>query len=317
VLWPLSRIVPGFLFKKTAPFRVFPLKGIKDAQGSLAQGYVITKPYLEDRFLKEAHNILPLDDIVAAAEIAHRLGVKILGLGGFPASVSEQLHKISKKVAIPVTSGNALFAWSIFETIFQACREKKIDLARTNLVVLGAASSLGVLCSKKLSTLVSRVVVCDGDIAVLKALKEKIAAISSAAVTIEQDSRKAVKEADIVIICAAQEERIFNAGDLRPGGLICDVSWCGPARSRLKPGHGCVVVNSGLVKLPKTNDFIFDADFGKNVICASMAEVILLALENKFLPFGSGSQTNFEKLEDIADIAARHGFEIWFSEAHP
>jgi predicted amino acid dehydrogenase len=48
----------------------------------------------------------------------------------------------------------------------------------------------------------------------------------------------------------------------------------------------------------------------ENMICSYMAETMLLTLENKCVNYSLGEQINLDKLEDIANIAVRHGFEI-------
>ena len=46
-----------------------------------------------------------------------------------------------------------------------------------------------------------------------------------------------------------------------------------------------------------------------------MAETMLLTLEEKFVTYSLGESINLDKLEEIADTAVRHGFEIWAPEA--
>ena len=67
------------------------------------------------------------------------------------------------------------------------------------------------------------------------------------------------------------------------------------------------VIKAGKVKLP----------FSGQVISAAMAEVMLLALDERLVSYSLGENIILDKLEEIADIAVRHGFEIWVPEAPP
>jgi predicted amino acid dehydrogenase len=41
---------------------------------------------------------------------------------------------------------------------------------------------------------------------------------------------------------------------------------------------------------------------------------MLLTLEGRYLNYSLGENINLDKLEDIADIAVRHGFEVFKPE---
>ena len=62
---------------------------------------------------------------------------------------------------------------------------------------------------------------------------------------------------------------------------------------------------------------LFAVDFGlpNGVVYASLAETILLALEERFVSYSLGEMVNIHKMEEIADIGARHGFQVWLPEA--
>jgi predicted amino acid dehydrogenase len=46
-----------------------------------------------------------------------------------------------------------------------------------------------------------------------------------------------------------------------------------------------------------------------------MAEAILLTFEGRFVSHSLNEETNPDNLEEIADIAVQHGFEVWVPEA--
>ena len=66
---------------------------------------------------------------------------------------------------------------------------------------------------------------------------------------------------------------------------------------------------------------IFSTDFGvdtglpKDMVYACVAETMLLTFEMQFVNYSLGDNINPDKMEEIADIAVRHGFEVWVPDA--
>ena len=54
---------------------------------------------------------------------------------------------------------------------------------------------------------------------------------------------------------------------------------------------------------------------GDKFIQPSLAEIVLLLLDGKFISYSLGENSNLDKLEEIADIAVQHGYEVWVPEA--
>lgn len=74
-------------------------------------------------------------------------------------------------------------------------------------------------------------------------------------------------------------------------------------------------IQAGLIKLPHPENFDINLGLDKGLIPASLAETILLTMDGKFTNYSFGDNINPDKMEEIADIAARHGFEIWVPQA--
>jgi len=51
------------------------------------------------------------------------------------------------------------------------------------------------------------------------------------------------------------------------------------------------------------------------LIPVSLAETALLLLNSSSVGYTLGGNTNLDSLEEIADIATRHGYELWLPEA--
>ncbi|MFA5276642.1 MAG: hypothetical protein WC417_07110, partial [Candidatus Omnitrophota bacterium] len=54
---------------------------------------------------------------------------------------------------------------------------------------------------------------------------------------------------------------------------------------------------------------------GSRFISPSLAETALLVLDGNTVSYSLGENSNLDKLEEIANTATRHGFEVWVPEA--
>jgi fatty aldehyde-generating acyl-ACP reductase len=109
-----------------------------------------------------------------------------------------------------------------------------------------------------------------------------------------------IPEADIVINASTALESEIDAHDLKSGALLCDISLYGNIPLGLDHHSDIILIKGGLIKPPFSQP-----------VNSRLAEVALLALEEKFVSYSLGEEINPDKLEEIADISVRHGFEVW------
>jgi len=301
--WSILRI------KNLAPFKVLHIKRIKSIQGKEIQGYLIICPGpLEEDFI--------LDKIFAAGHLAEKLGVRILGLGGFVAAVADKEYKrLTKSLKMPVTSGNALVAWSVFEAIYRLTRARNIDLKKSTLAIIGATSSVGNLCTRKLSEYISKIIITSKDKDKLEQLKETTLHLNSIELIMEEDAYKAVQDADIVINTDSLQGKLFDIEKLKPNSIFCDVSLRYNISDKSKLRQDITFIQAGLIKLPYPDRLGIKNGLPKGITYASLAETMLLAFEEKFVDYSLGENVNLDKLEEIADISVQHGFEVWVPKA--
>ena len=301
--WSILRI------KNLAPFKVLHIKRIKSIQGKEIQGYLIIcpGPLVEDFIL---------DKIFAAGHLAEKLGVRILGLGDFVAAVADKEYKtLTKSLKMPVTSGNALVAWSVFEAIYRLTRARNIALKKSTLAIIGATSSVGNLCTRKLSEYISKIIITSKDKDKLEQLKETTLHLNSIELIMEEDAYKAVQDADIVINTDNLQEKLFDIGKLKPNSIFCDVSLRYNISDKSELRQDITFIQAGLIKLPYPDRLGIKNGLPKGITYASLAETMLLVFEEKFVDYSLGENVNLDKLEEIADIAVQHGFEVWVPEA--
>jgi len=316
--WPATKILPDFILKtwlkSLPPFKISRVSGVRSIQGKEIQGFLIGCPLLPQQMLELNENFV-LDKIIRTGRLAERLGAHILGLGGYTSIVGDKGYTIAKNLKIPVTSGNSLTAWSVFEAIYRTAKAKKIDLRKSTLAVIGATGSIGNLCTKKLSDYTAKIIITARHRDKLEKLKETLNHLNRVEVVVEQNAHQAVKDADIVVTTTSAPEALLKIEEFKPGAIVCDVSIPKNVNGRKENRPDVTLIDGGLIKLPFSANFGVDTGLPKDIIYASMAETMLLALEENLVSYSLGDNINIDKLEEIANIAARHGFEVWVPEA--
>jgi fatty aldehyde-generating acyl-ACP reductase len=301
--WPFARIMPPFLsafLAKTAfPLKITQAQGVSSASGKTIQGSIIVCPLLPGQFLGPREPSIR-EKIIRAMQIAKNSGASMLGLGGYISGAINKDPELAVSLQMPFTTGSALSAWSVFEALYRAARARKIDFQRSTLAVIGASCPVGSLCARKFSEYVSKIILSDAPGDNLEALKNKIVDSRQIEVIIEGDVRKAAGEADLAIIVSCRPEERITAADFKPNAVVCDIALPCAARDTFVARRDVTWINGELIKTPD-----------QKIIQAELAETMLLTLEERFVNYSLDEDTNIDKLEEIADIAARHGFEVW------
>jgi predicted amino acid dehydrogenase len=317
--WPIIRNVPDSIIKsslKSFPaFRVLEVKSVRSGQGNQAQGYFIALPLLPQQMLESKQKRI-IDKIMSAGYLAERLGAQILGLGGYTSIVGNEGYTIAQRLKIPVTTGSTLIAWSIFEAIFRLARVKNKDLKQSNLAVIGAAGAVSSLCARKFSDLVGRIIISAKDQAKAESLRKDVLELNPVDVVIEPDVHQAVKDADIVVITMnTPEVAALAIEELKPESIVCDAAIPKDISARSNPRRDITIIKGGLIKLPHPVISSIATGLPEDFIYADMAETMLLALEGRLANYSLGDDINLDKMDEIADLAVKHGFEVWVPEA--
>ena len=290
---PFIKFLPGFAvdsyIKNLAPFQASRTSHITLA-GEDVEGIIIVCPLIkhqnDERFI--------LDRIITSVEIANSLGAKIAGLNGCASAVADKNFRvISKQIKIPVTTGNAFCSWSAFEAIYRVAKAKNINLKECKATVIGVKKQSAVLCGKILSERVNSVIAIPAE-------------------DINKNYPGALKNSDIIIIA---ENCQIDFDSLKTNAIVCDISLCGKMRKTEYIPSDITFIEGALIKLPKQLNLGINSGLPNDVVSAPLAETILLALEEKFVSYSLGENINPDKLEEIADMSVRHGFEVWVPQA--
>jgi len=298
------------LFRKKAPFKVTLIENIRSAQGKTIKLSLLTAQSCLD---EQADDFL-FNKVITSAQLAQESGARMLGVERCALDLEDKIFTINKKISLPLSDGNLFTAWSVYEAVYRAAKTRGIDLKRLNLVILGAAASLGKICAKKFSGTVSSIIICDTNQEELQKLKTEIFALNPCMVTIEAHVNQAVKDADVIVVVKEEQGVFLDLEELKPNCIICDISVSKNTLKQQNSRADLVMINAGLVKMPYALDALSEPGLPAGVISASLAQAMLLTFEDKFTS-AFGDTPNLDKVEEIADIAVRHGFEVWVPEA--
>lgn len=317
-IWAAIRLFPDFIVKpnlKNIPaFKVSHIKEVRSTQRKEIEGFFVACP-LTPRYILEPNQEFVLRKIIATAHFAEKLGAKILGLSRYAAIVTDNGAKLSGNIQIPVTTGSTFTAWSVFEAIYRTARMKHIDLTQSTLAVIGADTPIGQLCLNKLCELIPEVIIHGKDRVKLEKIRESMQELYRCSVTIHEDARTAAKSATILINTSSEFVANFDIQDLKPGILACDVSLLRNIASKADSRRDITVINGDVIKLKYPITLGVDTGLPSDMVYAAMAETMLLTFEEKFLNYSLGASINPDKLEEIANLAVQHGFEVWVPEA--
>ena len=317
-LWPAVKIVPNFILKpylKNTPcFKLAHIPKARSSRGEEIQGYIIACPFLTQQ-TKELDEGFIRAKIMVSSKIAEQLGAGILGLSEYTSRLAEKNIDLFRYLKISVTTGSTLTAWSVIEAIYRTSKSKNISLLESTLAVIGATGSVGSLCARKLAEYVPKIILNGEYSDKLTRLKESIQHLNPIEVLIEEDAHKMLKDADIVVNANHLPGIALNLEEFKPKAIVCDVSLNRSMVSKAHQRQDITVIEAGLIKLPCPTDLRINLDLPKDVIPASLAETMLLAFEERLVSYSLGENINLDKLEEIANIAVRHGLEVWVPQA--
>lgn len=314
-LYPLFRMVPDFVlktsFRAIAPFKVSQVRHVRSLKGGQIQGFFIDCPFL----IEEGQ---PLEDrlvfgkIFSAANIAKKMGAQILGSDSLNSPLKDGGAAISRHLYLPFTNGASLTAWTIFEGIYRIAKSNNIDLKNSTVAVVDATNPVGSLCARKLAEYAKQLIISSNQEDKLETLRREIMESHQKEIIIEKNPSSAIRQADITAVTANLKQIPQH---LEKGKVIVYVSLAPEVVQDLKSREGLIAAEAGLIKMPYPIDLQLNLGLPKDIVPAALAETMLLALEEHFVNYSAGENINVDKSEEIADIAAKHGFEVWLPDA--
>ncbi|MDN5364648.1 MAG: fatty aldehyde-rating acyl-ACP reductase [Eubacteriales bacterium] len=310
---PLGRFFPATALEKffslLPPFRLSHITGIRSPHNEV-EGWFFVCPLTSARMLQ-----LPPEKaqkkIIAAGKMAEKNGAKILGLGAFTSVVGDAGITVAKALNIPVTTGNSYTVATAVEALLKAAQLMGIDLHRAEVTVVGASGSIGRVCALLLARKTRYLNLVGRNRLALERVAGEIMYDCGLAVKVFSRPEQILPESDLVLTVTAAVDCVIPPFLLKPGAVVCDVARPRDVSQQVaRERDDVLVIEGGLVEVPGEVDFGFDFGLPSGLAYACMAETMILALERRYESFTLGREISLAQVEEIAALAAKHGFKL-------
>jgi fatty aldehyde-generating acyl-ACP reductase len=291
------------------PVYISHITGIRSITGHDIEGWLVACPLTPNR-MTQVPTEVAYRKIVQTGRLAEKLGAKILGLGAFTSVIGDAGITISKRLSIPVTTGNSYTVAVAVEAVREAARQMEIALSEARAAIVGATGAVGSVCAQLLAQDVAEMVLVGKHLPRLEEVKAHVQAMAGAHVSLATEI-EAIKKADLIITVTSAIETIIEPRHLKPGAVVLDVARPRDiSRQVVEERNDVLVIEGGMVEVPGPVDFGFDFGFPLKMAYACMAEVMILALEGRCESYTLGRDITVEQVEEIASLAAKHGFKL-------
>lgn len=299
------------------PFVYSHVTGIVSPSGVEAEGWLISVGGTPKEIMAHSPEFT-YRQLLAAADIAKKLGAQIMGLGAFTKVVGDAGITVARRAPLPITTGNSYSAsgalWAASDAV------QRLGLVERNAngkwrghaMVVGATGAIGSVCARLLAKAVDELHLVSPETAKLLALKETILQETpDAKVHMHATPDKSLAEMDMIVTATSGAgKRVLDITKVKPGCVITDVArpLDIPAEDVAKRPD-VLVIESGEIELPG-DVHMKNIGLPKNVAYACLAETIVLTLEGRFENFTLGRNIEWEKVKEIYALGLKHGMKL-------
>ena len=304
----------------TPPFVYSKIEGIRSPTGVEAEGWLIIVGGTPKEIMSHSPEFT-YRQLLAAADIAKRLGAQIMGLGAFTKVVGDAGVTVAKRAPLPITTGNSYSAsgalWAAHDAVSRLglVKLEKGKKIKGKAMVVGATGAIGAACARLLVRTAEEVHLVSPESAKLLLLEKSILRETPEAKLVLSsyaDSDKSIGEMDMIVTATSGAgRRILDIMKVKPGCVITDVARpldLPPEEVAKRPD--VLVIESGEVYLPgevHVKNLGFE---DRNVVYACLAETIVLALDGRFENFTVGRNIEWEKVHEIYKLGLKHGMRL-------
>lgn len=321
----LSRVSPPLLMDSlekvmayAPPFVYSRVEGIRSPTGVEAEGWLISVGGTPREIMRHSPEFT-YRRLLAAAQIARRLGAQIMGLGAFTKVVGDAGVTVARRAPLPITTGNSYSASAALWAAHDALRRMDLlrrpqgkERVRFKAMVVGATGAIGSACARLLVRAAEEVYLVSPETAKLLALKASIERESPGArIVLSATTARDLPQMDMVVTATSGAgKKVLDIMKVKPGCVITDVARpldLPPEEVARRPD--VLVIESGEILLPGEVR-MKNIGLPPGVVYACLAETIVLALEGRFENFTVGRQIEWEKVREIYRMGLRHGMRL-------
>lgn len=282
-----------------------PITGLKNCQGRAINGWVVICPFTPLQMMKNPN--LGRKKILGAAKFSEKIGVRIIGLGGFNSILTKDGQYLTDKVKMGITTGNAYSAALAIQNTKKATDQLGLDLRKCKVAIIGAAGSVGSACSKILADQVGQLILIDINNRTLKELAGELGETNNLEISADIEP---TKQADIILTVTSTPGAIVASKDLKAGAIVIDAAQPkNVSEEVVRQRPDVLVIDSGIARVSGINFGLDMGLLGKDEIYACLAETLILAWHNWEGHYALG-KTEPRLVKEIAVWAEQAGFSL-------
>ncbi|MEK8051256.1 dehydrogenase [Ideonella sp. DXS22W] len=323
----LSRVSPPLLMDSlekvmayAPPFVYSKVEGIRSPTGVECEGWLISVGGTPREIMNHRPEFT-YRRLLAAADMAKKLGAQIMGLGAFTKVVGDAGVTVARRAPLPITTGNSYSAsgalWAAHDALLRMNLLPKPkpgskERVKFKAMIVGATGAIGSACARLMVRAAEEVTLVSPETAKLLALKESILRETpDAKVVLSAQADTHIGEMDMIVTATSGAgKKVLDILKVKPGCVITDVARpldLPPAEVAKRPD--VLVIESGEIQLPGEVQ-MKNIGLPRGVAYACLAETIVLALEGKFENFTVGRQIEWEKVREIYQLGLKHGMKL-------
>nr|MCU0898782.1 saccharopine dehydrogenase NADP-binding domain-containing protein [Burkholderiales bacterium] len=324
--FPIPKATPKFLMDRVEQIAAYmpplvycKMENIVSPTGAEAEGWLITVGGTPREMLSHSPEFT-YRRLLAAADMAEKMGAQIMGLGAFTKVVGDAGITVARRARIPITTGNSYSASGALWAAADAMRrmglvkiDPKTKKVAAKTMVIGASGSIGSVSARLLAMAFDEVYIAGRDAKKLEPLKASILKDTPDAKVFTTDNYDdLLGDMDMIVTSTSGAgKKVLDIMKVKPGCVITDVARpldLPPSEVQKRPD--VLVIESGEIELPSPVKGLKNIGLPPNVVYACLAETIVLALEGRFEVFTIGRDTEWEKVKDIYKLGLKHGMKL-------
>ncbi|MCP4867815.1 MAG: hypothetical protein GY898_03760 [Proteobacteria bacterium] len=295
------------------------VRGIMSPTGEEAEGWILELPETA-RSIQRRGQAHAANRLREATRMASKLGAEVMGVGAFAQSMSDATSGVAARVNLPITSGCSYLVstdmWAAKQAILAMglIEQDEHGRAMGTAMVIGAGTAVGGVAAELLALVFHRLVIIDREPDRLLALADRIGGHSPHC-TVEVATRVGTHLADADLIVAGLAPGWVGTLDLgagvKPGAVVVDCarpSEFEEADAEQRPD--VLIIRSGEIELPGPADLGVNLGPPPKVAFASLAEVVVLALEGRNECFTLGDDIDLGKVKEMYKLGLRNGMQL-------
>lgn len=299
------------VFSYMPPRDLFRVK-VRSANGQTVTGAYI-ETFIDPDKLVNGSAAANIRKVAAAMQYAIKLGARIVTLGGFCSIVLEGNIDIVGQSATKFTTGNTLTAAFVVKGIELAATQRRVDLASSNLLIVGATGDIGMAVTHYFKGKVKSLLVAARNAVRLEklamSLRKEGHEVGSAT-----DYRVLLPEANVIVLVSSSTS--LSLEGCREDALVCDAGY--PKNTEVAFHPVCpTIFHGGMGQVKAGYEFLPDyrSTFYRyplpDVSHGCILEAIVLAFEKAFTSYSAGKgNISVASMEEIFSWSCRNGITL-------